>query len=180
MQTLHLDPNEQIVLVLRKHWFIFVAHFVSIGLAFMVGLGVFSFRDFAYSILDESVWEPLFRSMFLLYTLFLLGAALIIWIEQYFDIWVITNRRIIDIKQRGLFNRETAEFPIANVQDVTTEVPSMLATLLRYGNMLIQTAGERNFKVDSIPRLDDAKRVILQCSRDEREATKTPASLVRL
>jgi len=172
MTTIQLSPGEHIVLVLRKHWFIFFTSFFSLFLALAFGFALFSLRDTLYSALDAAFWEPFFHLLFLLYALFLLGVAFVIWIQQYFDLWVVTNHRIIMIEQRRFFDREISEFMISKVQDVTIDIPHMIATLLGYGNMTIETAGERSFTVENIPRLDEAKRLIITCVDEERKFSR--------
>lgn len=81
--------------------------------------------------------------------------------DFYFDIWIITNERVIDVEQHGLFRRETSEFGIDKIQDITVEVPNMVATFLKYGNLTIQTAGERSFAIKDVPNIYEIKKVIM-------------------
>ena len=81
--------------------------------------------------------------------------------DFYFDIWIITNERVIDVEQHGLFRRETSEFGIDKIQDITVEVPNMVATFLKYGNLRIQTAGERSFAIKDVPNIYEIKKVIM-------------------
>lgn len=51
---------------------------------------------------------------------------------------------------------ETKEKKLSSV-----EVPGFIATLLRYGNLRIQTAGEQSFVAHNIPHIDKVKNIIL-------------------
>ena len=88
--------------------------------------------------------------------------AFIMWTDYYFDVWIVTTERLIDIEQHGLFRRETSEFMLDKVQDITVEVPNMLGTLLKFGNVMIQTAGERSFSIKEIPNIYEVKRIIME------------------
>ncbi|OGZ46191.1 MAG: hypothetical protein A3C84_01590 [Candidatus Ryanbacteria bacterium RIFCSPHIGHO2_02_FULL_48_12] len=167
MKIVPLEQGEYVVLVLRKHWFIFFGQLSAFLMAFVVGAFVSSFKDFLYGTFDKTAVDMLVDLLFILYALVLVAGYFVSWVHTYYDIWLVTNRRIIDIKQRGLFDREISEFMISRVQDVTTEVPNMLATLLGFGTMTIQTAGERSFTVHDIPHLEEAKRLIIKCSKEE-------------
>jgi uncharacterized membrane protein YdbT with pleckstrin-like domain len=68
--------------------------------------------------------------------------SFMIWIDYYFDIWVITSERIINVEQKGLFSREVSELRYSKIQDVTMEVNGFLPTVLNYGDIRVQTAGE--------------------------------------
>jgi uncharacterized membrane protein YdbT with pleckstrin-like domain len=74
--------------------------------------------------------------MFIWITFFL------IWIDYYFDVWIITDRRVVNIEQKGLFNRQVSELELLRIQDITTEVTGVIPTILNYGDVFIQTAGE--------------------------------------
>ncbi len=167
MKIVPLEQGEYVVLVLRKHWFIFLGQLITFLMALVIGMFVFSFKDFLYGVFAKIFVDPFLDLLLVLYALLLVIAYFISWVHAYYDIWLVTNRRIIDIKQRGLFDREISEFMISRVQDVTTKVPNMFATLLGFGTMTIQTAGERSFTVHDIPHLEEAKRLIIKCSKEE-------------
>ena len=151
-----LHENEQVLLTLHRHWFIFALQATAV-----LFVGLFPF--FIFFLLP--IGAALFWFSAVIYWLFLLAFLLIAWIEYWLDMWIITNERIIDIEQRSLFSREVSEFFLARVQDVTVEVPSLMATVLRYGNIVVQTAGEKSFTIREIPHLEQAKEIILEQCR---------------
>lgn len=154
MITLH--ENEQVLLILHRHWFIFALQAAAV---FVVAL----FPFFLFPILPIDM--TLFWFFAVIYWLFILAFLLIAWVEYWLDMWIITTERIIDIEQRSLFSREVSEFLLARVQDVTVEVPNLVATILRYGNIVVQTAGEKSFTIREIPHLEQAKEIILEQCR---------------
>jgi len=133
------------------------------------GIMVFSIKSVWYRIVDPVVFDHIISFLLSLYALLILTLLFAIWINYRLDVWIITTKRVIDIEQRGLFNREVSEFLVANIQDITTEVPTMIMTLFGFGNMTIQTAGQKSFTVSEIPRLEEAKKIILACSYAARE-----------
>ncbi len=87
------------------------------------------------------------------YPLFILGASvyyLSIWlffltqfVDYYLDVWIVTNDRIVNIEQQALFSRTISELDLYKIQDVTSDVKGMLPTFFNYGQVFIQTAGQK-------------------------------------
>jgi membrane protein YdbS with pleckstrin-like domain len=59
----------------------------------------------------------------------------------YYNAFVITNLRIVDIDQRGFFERIVSEAPYEKIQDVSYRRKGIWQTIFRYGNVRIQMSG---------------------------------------
>jgi hypothetical protein len=107
------------------------------------------------------------------YTLFGLGLMLYGFIDYYLDVYIVTNERIVNIEQNGFFRREISELNLHQVQDVSAKVNGFFPTMMHYGNIFIQTAGEReNFIFKSIPNPYRVSKLIVdlhEAQLDERE-----------
>ena len=162
---IHLSPNEKILMVLHRHW-------IVIGSKILVGLVLILLPSLALPYFP-AVGELLGSSQVILwffFVIYLMAVAVILfifWIDYYLDVWIITSERIVDINQRGLFNREVSEFMLDKVQDITVEIPNMLATMLKFGNIIIQTAGENSFSIKQIPNVYEAKNLILDYAKKQ-------------
>lgn len=75
----------------------------------------------------------------------------------YWNAFVITNFRVVDIDQRGLFNRTVSEATYDKIQDVSYHVTGIIGTLFRLGTLVIQTAGTTTNL--ELPALHDPKDV---------------------
>lgn len=74
-------------------------------------------------------------------------------LHWFFNIYIVTNRRIIDIDFVNLLYKEFSEAPISRIQDLSYQTKGILGTMFNYGNVLIQTAGEvPNFIFESVPK----------------------------
>lgn len=60
-------------------------------------------------------------------------------VDFYLDLLVLTNDRLIRINQHGLFSRTIFEVDLYQIQDTTSEVNGVAASLFGYGNITIQT-----------------------------------------
>lgn len=74
---------------------------------------------------------------------------------------VITNKRVIKNEQSGFFRYASAELDIAKIQDVSVKVHGILAAILRFGDLEIQTAGTQNkFLFDRLPNPEKIKTIV--------------------
>ncbi|MDP4038906.1 MAG: PH domain-containing protein [bacterium] len=64
---------------------------------------------------------------------------LIRWISWYYSVYILTNYRIITIKQNGLFNREVSELTLNNIQNVNYQIKGIQASFFKFGNVIIET-----------------------------------------
>lgn len=75
----------------------------------------------------------------------LIGAALLglirIGIIWSLNVFIITNRRIIDIDQKKVFEKHVAECPLENIQDIIYNKKGVLSTLFNVGTVVIHTGG---------------------------------------
>ena len=65
-------------------------------------------------------------------------------LDWYFDLFLITNQRVVDIDFNNLLNKHFAEADLDMIQDVSSSVKGLLGTFFNYGDVLIQTAAEIN------------------------------------
>lgn len=157
-------PGETLVLVLRRHWMTIVRRALLYLFLFVLPLVLFLvFRDDLLPALeDRSVTGILLVMGASLYYLFVSVYAFHSWLDYSLDVWIVTNERILNIEQLGLFSRVTSELPIDAIQDVTVEVHGALPTMLQYGDVHVQTAAETpRFLFDDVPNPSEVARTIL-------------------
>jgi len=76
---------------------------------------------------------------------------------------LITDRNLVMITQRSLFNRKISRLSMSNVEDVNVEQRGVLPSILNYGILTIQTAGEiDNFIFKFCPQPNDYAQKILE------------------
>ncbi|HBR80152.1 MAG: hypothetical protein UX09_C0028G0006 [Candidatus Uhrbacteria bacterium GW2011_GWE2_45_35] len=56
---------------------------------------------------------------------------------------IVTDQRIVDIVQHGFSDRTISEVNHEEIEEVTYRVKGLLATIFRFGTVIIRTAGER-------------------------------------
>ncbi len=116
--------------------FIFRRHISTVNkgiffLIFMIGLGI----------IPMIAW-PNDSRMFWVFIgaivvgLFGLGYAYMLW---YFSFYIVTNKRIRQINQKGLFKKNVVDLGLDKIQSISVSTPGMIAGICGYGIILIQT-----------------------------------------
>jgi uncharacterized membrane protein YdbT with pleckstrin-like domain len=88
------------------------------------------------------------------------------WISWYFSVYIITNQRFIQIKQKGLFHRGVTDINLNQIQQLNYEIAGFQETLLGFGTITMQTfVGE--LVIPDVHHPAITQRKILQLLRDE-------------
>lgn len=166
--------NEKAILILRRHWFIFFKSILLfVFLAFMPVIFFITVDNFIINILDRYF---LFPFLLLLFSAYYLGIWLFLFanfVDYYLDAWIVTNIRILNIEQKGLFSRVISEQKIEKIQDITSEVHGIIPTFLDYGDVHIQTAGAKErFRFKKIHRPADTRKKILILVKETKRFNK--------
>jgi uncharacterized membrane protein YdbT with pleckstrin-like domain len=145
-------PSERVFLVLRRSVFTYIT-FLAIALIMIVPLIVLFvfYLQFPDTFAADNINAGLTLAVSA-YLLFILGLLLFGFVDYYLDVYIITDERIVDIKQIGFFKRAIAELHLREVQDVSAQVNGFFPTMFHFGDVIIQTAGEReNFVFTAVP-----------------------------
>lgn len=143
-------------MMLHRHWSALAGKMIVVLFMILVP----TIASFFFVLVPET-WRLFALFIASVYLLIVFLVAMIFWMDYYLDIWIITDIRVIDIEQQGLFRRNIAEFKLDRIQDVTIEIPNMVASLFDYGDLRVQTAGEREFVIRDISRLNEVKDALL-------------------
>ncbi len=57
----------------------------------------------------------------------------------FYSVFIVTDQRLIQITQRGLFRRSVVDLGLNKIQSLNYEVSGLQPTLLGYGTILVQT-----------------------------------------
>lgn len=178
---LKLGDEEFVQIEMRKHWFILLAELAAYIVLYFVPFIIWMLIS-GYEV-PISATETLNVSLSPAYGMFIAAAwTLVIWMrlvgiwtDYYLDIWIVTNKRIIDLEQKGLFHRKSSVFRIERIQDITVETRGIIATLLNFGNLHVQTAGEAHeFSMNGIANPRSVREIILKQHDLVTEAARDP------
>lgn len=168
-----LQPGEQVVLLVRRHWFFLAAPLALTLLALVIPpavlLGLVGGTD------GPGTVDTIVTVAALLYAAALAVRAYFVWYGWVHDVWIITNQRLIDGQKRDWFHEEVSTADLQHVQDIALDRHGFLATILKFGDLRVQTAAEiADFILRKIPRPQEVLAVLDQ-TRDA--ARRAPQSM---
>lgn len=166
MSPLELNPGEHIVLSTRKHWFLFFAQMVPFALFALAPFILAALLPIFPAVAPLVAWfdltSPLGRASLGMWLLLLWTSAWASFTRFYLNLWILTNERIVEIKQPRFFKRRVSSILLPRVQDVTSDVTGLIPSLLQIGGIHVQSAGAVNeFRMHGIPHPDRIRDQIL-------------------
>ncbi len=151
--TQHLDDEEEIQMVVHKHW--------------LLGIRSMWFPTLTF----VCVWSLLYfaHTRYVVYGIALASLGIALWwirnfMDYYLDAWIITNKGVIDLEWHGWFHRTSARVLYSDIQGIEYEVHGILGTLMGYGEVSLEkisTGGTIAMAYVKRPRRVEA--LILQC-----------------
>jgi len=174
MKIIQLEHNEHIIAIIRKHWFSVIMELIILGFVALIPVFAYPFlKPFLFSDITTQAFYILLYIYFV-YLLVIWIIAFISWTDYYLDMWIITNKRIVDIEQRSLFYREVSSLRLERIQDVKIQIHGFLDTFLKMGKVYVQTSGaEREFKIPFANDPIAVKEVIMKAYIEASERVKT-------
>ncbi len=116
--------------VFRRHFLTAKSGVIFLILMIMIGVGL------------TLLWPNnmmIFETFLVLILVGVLG-FLYSYMLWYFSIYIVTNQRIRQISQRGLFKKSVVDLGLDKIQSISYGVSGIRAGLMGYGTIVIQTA----------------------------------------
>ena len=154
------ENGEKVVLLLRRHPYIILTKLLFFAILILVPATILAFfSPFLYS--NDILGLFIFISS--LWYLFIWSGIFYSLTMYSLDVWIVTDRRIIDSTQNGFFNRTISELHLSRIQDISVQTKGVIHTLLKFGDLYVQTAGtEERFKFSQIPNPEKVKDEIMR------------------
>jgi hypothetical protein len=126
-----------------------------------------------------ALFNPLYSVYFIGLGIGLVVGALLFfpaWISWHFSVFIVTDQRLIQITQKGLFNRSVVDMGLSQIQMVNYQVAGLTQTMLGFGTIMMQTfVGD--LVIHDIPRPAVIQKKLLEVLRAEGNAARPyPAS----
>ncbi|HET9850156.1 MAG TPA: PH domain-containing protein [Candidatus Saccharimonadales bacterium] len=137
-----IEQDERVLAVVRKHWAGVAGMYAMavLVLVALVVLGIFVMPD-----VDASAGaKTLLIGGGLVVAACLIAVFLTMIYIYHKSNLTITNQSLVQTIQRSLFNKKISRLSMSNVEDVNAEQKGIIASMLGYGTLTVQTAGEED------------------------------------
>ncbi|MDD5396923.1 MAG: PH domain-containing protein [Candidatus Moranbacteria bacterium] len=176
-----LEDGDEILHVYHRNWFYLLQQYLLVFLMLAIFLGAVFYLPILFPSMVNSEFRDvaLFLENVVLLALWLFG--FLIWVDYYFDIWIITSERIVNIEQKGLFTRHVSELRYNKIEDITTEVTGFFPTILNFGDVKIQTAAEEaEFRFRTVSDPYRIKNIIMELQKKhENDSTEELGDMIK-
>ncbi len=162
---------EKINYLLRRHAITFAPTLILFLALIAVPPGLYFLINSMFpSIMAGQVLYPLAILVASIYYLSLYIFFYAQFIDFYLDLWIITNDRVVDIEQMGLFSRTISELDLHRIQDVTVEIHGFFPTLFHYGNITVKTASSgSHFVFHHIHNPNEIRQALIRLAEEDRK-----------
>ena len=157
-QEFLLESGEHVIAEVRKHWLVVLLEILPYAVLavapFLVQKVLVFFPQVpeALMVLVSDTESPRALLCYGVWWLFLWMGAFKEFTSYYLDAWFITNKRIVNIEQKGFFYREVSSVFLNRVQDATTEIEGFIETIFDFGDIQVQSAGAAShFLIRDVP-----------------------------
>jgi len=162
------EKGEKIILLLRAHVVTLVPNVLEIIFLILLPL----LLPAILKALGINLFETMAaRQVFWIYVawyLFVFGFTFYKFIFWYFNVYLLTNERIVDFDFRGILHKETSYANLSQIQDVSPKVIGFFGTFFHFGNIYVQTAAAKpEFEFHHVARPDNVAKEILEQVRLE-------------
>lgn len=161
------QDDEDVILVIRKHWMELLPSLVMAGFIYLVSFGALILLPV---LLPDTMTGLSYNFFIIILSLILLyntGYLFSAWLIHYLNVGIITTEHVVEIVQQSLFSRKISELGLDRIQDVSASQHGLTATMFDFGVIDIQTAGELpNFLFENVPHPNETAQRIMELEED--------------
>lgn len=146
------QPDEKVEIIVRRHWTYLVVPFIVGIIIIMLTAIVFSLIISINSEFISGSGELIMSCIISLIVLFTILYIFLSWLIRYLNVIILTNEHLVEIEQSAIFSRKVSELDLDCIEDASAFQKGFFQTMLRFGEVLVQTAGELpNFDFKGVP-----------------------------
>lgn len=155
------DNEEEILLFMRQH-VIVNFRWILISAVLFFTIPIFDFLlGFGNTSLAQLLPPSYNFILHVMLGLFTFGYFFENFLNWYFNSYIVTNKRVVDIDFYGLTHRRFSEAPLRNIEDVTNNISGLAQIAFHFGDVSIQTAAEsREITFENVPNPDRVQDII--------------------
>lgn len=149
------EEDEVIELFLRRHVVTNIPWILTVIIGIFIPPLAFNIDQALNTNVFTSISFQVFVGGLIVWYMLILAYAIESFLFWYFNVFIATNKHVIDIDYKSALSRETTEVQLEDVQSIRPDVKGIFGGLFNFGNLIIETAAEnQNISFNSIPRPD--------------------------
>lgn len=159
-----LESGEVMLEGIRKHWIVYVEDCIVHVFGCLLFIGVAGYLSYQGVVPYLSGDNKAYIVMVLIFFVIIFWTSFFyFWTKNFFDVWYVTDRHIIAVNQKDMFEREHAFMELSKIQDVSFEKNGFLGTFLGYGKLKVQTAGsDQQFMIEDVRDVEAVTHRIME------------------
>lgn len=162
--------EETIYLVIREHPVLIGIRLIFVVFLYVLGITMHILIPHLLPGFVAGIVSDIVNLLFFVYYLGLLLGGLLAFVYYYLSVQIITDMRMVDVDQSGLFGRKVTEIQIENVEEVTSTSHGVLPTLFNFGKVLVQTSSAMSeFVFENVAHPEQIKKLILDLYEQHRK-----------
>jgi uncharacterized membrane protein YdbT with pleckstrin-like domain len=166
-----MRPGEREIFNLKRHPIGILGIYIVCALLMLV-MGIVIFVIAPTILPDQTSQINTIGAVVYLIAVVVIGVFAFISSKVYWgNSWILTSDSITQIKQTSLFDRQSSQLSLANLEDVTAEQNGIFTHMFNYGTIKAETAGEHSkFHFYYCPNPNEYAKQIVE-AREEFEQT---------
>lgn len=149
------ERGEYIELLLRQHWITNVPWILLSIIGYFIPFLAIKYSLFLSTIISVKIPDNILVAFLILWYLFLLGYIINRFLYWYFNIYIVTNKHLVDITLNSLLLSTVTSSEFSDVQSTRYQFVGILGPLFRYGNVVVETAAkDQRIQFIKVPKPD--------------------------
>lgn len=135
------QDQEKIKLLLRRHWWTNLKWILITTFMILLPIVFAAFPQvFVFWPVTPKDAKIIFLVAWYFLTAFYLFENFLLW---YYNVFLVTDERVLDLDFFGLFNTDSSEAELEQIQDISHSQGGFAQLIFNFGNVYVQTAADQ-------------------------------------
>lgn len=140
-----MQPGEQFICEIKRHPIGIISIFVASAILILLfALVIFLVLPQVMPDTSNARLYSIGGSLYLLLVVLTLGFVFIANKVYWGNRWIVTSDSVTQVTQTSLFNRQSSQLSLGNLEDIVAEQNGIMTHIFNYGVIKVETAGERS------------------------------------
>lgn len=142
-----MQQGEHNIFEVKRHPIGLLGIYFTAGVLIVVlAIVIFGFAPSMFSNYDSKTVMGYGALAFIVITVLVLLFVLVAHVVYWGNRWILTSDSLTQVLQRSLFDKQSSQLSLANLEDITAQQDGILAHIFNYGVLKAETAGAQQSK----------------------------------